>query len=110
VTILHAGVIPGDPKQAQQWQVQTTKRFGRAVLQLAVVAERDLLLCLTEEGVNLYSLPQLLLKGQAGRTCGATAFAWDDASSQLAAVNKRRWESIFLPRTVSQQRITMFMF
>lgn len=65
------------------------KKCGQTVLQLLTTG-RDMLFCLTNEGVNMYSLPQLLLKGQAPRTAGASRFAWDDVSCQLAVAMRRR--------------------
>lgn len=65
------------------------KKCGLTVLQLQT-SQRDVLFCLTNEGVNMYSLPQLLLKGQAPRTAGALRFAWSDDSNQLAVATRRR--------------------
>lgn len=49
------------------------KGFGtRSVRQLHVIRGRRLLLSLSDDGVNLHSLPETLLKGQADR-CGPSA-------------------------------------
>ena len=90
VTTLRQAVGAGDPQQASSWKIQSTKRLANSIVQLEVARERDLLLCLTDEGVNLYSLPQLQLKGQAATTSGASCFAWDDDASLLAVAVKRR--------------------
>lgn len=41
--------------------------------------------------MNAYVLPGLRLKGQAGRTRGASLFAWHGGSDTLAVAVKRRW-------------------
>ena len=43
-----------------------------------------------DDGLNAFSLPELRLKAQAGRTKGSSAFSWDDATSSLAVASKRR--------------------
>ena len=80
----------GNPAASMVWKPYTVKRLGQQILQLAVAPQRRLLFCLTEEGVSLYSLPQLLMKGQAARTKGATCFAWNEATNSLAVAIKRR--------------------
>lgn len=52
--------------------------------------DRELLFALTNEGVNMYSLPQLKLKGQAPRTAGTLCFSWDSSRNLLAVASKRR--------------------
>ncbi len=72
------------------WKPHSVKRLGQQIFQLTSSLDRSLLFCLTEEGVSLFSLPQLLMKGQAGGTKGATCFAWDDATNQLAVAVKKK--------------------
>ncbi|KAL4430543.1 hypothetical protein ABPG77_005783 [Micractinium sp. CCAP 211/92] len=76
----------------QQWAaVQALRGFGQGgVKQLVVAGERSMLLCLAEDGVNAFVLPSLRLKGQAGRTRGASMFAWHGGSDTLAVAVKRR--------------------
>ena len=90
LSILKETSDPGNPRGARQWKPHSVKRLGQRILQLAVSVQRSLLFCLTDEGVNLFNLPQLMLKGQAGRTRGATCFSWDDSTNQLAVALKRR--------------------
>ncbi|KAL4858204.1 Vacuolar sorting protein 39 [Chlorella vulgaris] len=71
--------------------VQSLRDFGSGqVKQLQVAVERSMLFCLADDGVNAYVLPSLRLKGQAGRTRGATLFAWHSASDVLAVATKRK--------------------
>ena len=91
LTVLKSAIEPGNPAGTLIWKPSTVKRLGQQILQLAVSVDRSLLFCLTEEGVNLLSLPQLMLKGQAGRTSGSSCFSWDDSTNQLAVAVKRRW-------------------
>lgn len=49
-----------------------------------------MLLCLGVDGVNAHRLPSLSLKAQADRTAGASKFAWDDGTSTLAVIVRRR--------------------
>lgn len=42
------------------------------------------LVAITDEGVTMFALPDLSLKGQAFRTKGTTAMAWQTASQTLA--------------------------
>ena len=72
------------------WKTLSIKRLGQQILKLAVSMDRSLLFCLTDEGVSLFSLPQLLMKGQAGRTRGSICFSWDDATNQLAVGVKKK--------------------
>ncbi|KAL4522617.1 hypothetical protein Ndes2526A_g01018 [Nannochloris sp. 'desiccata'] len=80
----------GNPGCPFVWKPHSVKRLGQQIFQLAVSLDRSLLFCLTEEGVSLFSLPQLLMKGQAGGTRGSTCFAWDDSTNQLAVAVKKR--------------------
>jgi hypothetical protein len=45
----------------------------------------------SDDGVNAFVLPGLRLKGQAGRTRGASLFAWHSGGDVLAVASKRRW-------------------
>ncbi|KXZ52313.1 hypothetical protein GPECTOR_10g945 [Gonium pectorale] len=58
----------------------------KAVLQMAAVrlAARPLLLVLTEAGVNLHTLPDMLLKFQPMGSRGASLFAWSEEAQLLA--------------------------
>jgi hypothetical protein len=81
----------GNPAASMVWKPHTVQRLGQQqILQLTVAPQRRLLFCLTEDGVSLFSLPQLRMKGQAARTKGATCFAWDEATNSLAVAIKRR--------------------
>lgn len=91
LTVLKGAADAGNPAASMVWKHHTVKRLGQQqILQLAVASERRLLFCLNEDGVSLFSLPQLQMKGQAARTKGATCFAWDDATNTLAVAIKRR--------------------
>lgn len=74
------------------WQVAKAHRSieRKAVLQMAAVAARPLLLSLTDEGVSLRTLPDMSLKCLALRTKGATAFAWQESRQQLAVAVRRK--------------------
>lgn len=83
---------PGGQKAHAQWVVTQSLRglaTGR-VKQLVVARERSMLLCLADDGVNAYVLPGMRLKGQAGRTRGASLFAWHGPTDTLAVAVKRR--------------------
>ena len=84
----------GNPSGSSIWKPHVVKRLGQHVVQLEVSPARNLLLALTDEGVGLFSLPQLLMKGLAERTKGATCFSWDDTSSCLAVGKGRRYALI----------------
>ena len=45
--------------------------------------------------MNAYVLPGMRLKGQAGRTRGASLFAWHGANDLLAVAVKRRWVGVW---------------
>ncbi|KAL4436979.1 hypothetical protein ABPG75_004118 [Micractinium tetrahymenae] len=85
-----------EAQQAQQQQpqwaaVQALRGFGKGgVKQLVVARERSMLLCLADDGVNAFVLAGMRLKGQAGRTRGASMFAWHGGSDTLAVAVKRR--------------------
>ncbi len=51
---------------------------------------REMLLTLTEDGVNLLTLPDMKLKFQPMGSRGATLFAWSEADQLLAVVVRRR--------------------
>lgn len=87
-----AGSSPGDSVPPTQWAVvQALRGFGSGrVAQLAVARGRGLLLCLSGDGVNAYTLPGLRLRGRAPRSTGAACFAWDEATEQLCVAVKRR--------------------
>lgn len=80
------------PPAPPRWAVaQALRGFGqRRVLQLLAAPTRSMLLCLADDGLNAHELPTLRLKGQATRTRGAGAFAWDDDAGLLAVAVKRR--------------------
>ena len=86
------GPSPGDSVPPTQWAVaQALRGFGSGrVAQLAVARGRGLLLCLSGDGVNAYTLPGLRLRGQAPRSAGAACFAWDEATERLCVAVKRR--------------------
>ena len=90
LSILKESANIGNPGCPFVWKPHSVKRLGQQIFQLAASLDRSLLFCLTEEGVSLFSLPQLLMKGQAGGTRGAACFAWDDTTSQLAVAVKKR--------------------
>lgn len=75
-----------------QWQVvQAHKAFGRKyVNQLQGIKQAALLLSLSEDGVNLHTIPQLNLTCQASRTRSASSFAWNEASSMLCVAVKKK--------------------
>ncbi len=64
----------------------------KAVLQMAAVrlAARPLLLVLTEAGVNLHTLPDMLLKFQPMGSRGASLFAWSEEAQLLAVAVRRK--------------------
>lgn len=62
----------------------------KAVLQMAAVSNRPLLLSLTDEGVSLHTLPDMSLKCLALRSKGGSAFAWHEERQLLAVAVKRR--------------------
>ena len=65
------------------WQVvQAHKAFGRK--------QATLLLSLSEDGVNLYTCPQLKLTCQASRTRSASQFAWSEERSMMCVCVKRK--------------------
>jgi hypothetical protein len=100
LTVFKAEAIAGDPNGLISWKKTVTKRLGQKVIQLLAAGPgRHLLFSLTNEGVNLHSLPQLLLKGQVTKTNGATCFTWNDSSSILAVAVRKRYALV-------QRRIT----
>lgn len=74
------------------WQVvQAHKAFGKKyITQLQAIKQSALLLSLSEDGVNLHTIPQLKLTCQASRTRSATSFAWNGASSMLCVAIKKK--------------------
>lgn len=90
-------LVLSDPGNQQpgsncQWQViQAHKAFGKkSVSQLLAIKQSALLLSLSEDGVNLHTIPQLNLTCQASRTRSATRFAWSESSSMLCVAVKRK--------------------
>lgn len=77
---------------ASQWQVvQAHKAFGRKFInQIQAIRQSSLLLSLSEDGVNLHTIPQLNLTCQANRTRSATRFAWNEAASMLGVAVKKK--------------------
>ncbi|GLI62985.1 hypothetical protein VaNZ11_005842 [Volvox africanus] len=76
------------------WQVVRGHRSleRKAVVQMAAVqlAKRPLLLTLTEDGVNLLTLPDMKLKFQPMGSRGASMFAWSEESQLLAVAVRRK--------------------
>lgn len=62
----------------------------KALLQMAAVSHRPMLLSLTEEGVSLHTLPDMSLKCLALRSKGGSAFAWQEDLKVLAVAVKRK--------------------
>ncbi|GIL77647.1 hypothetical protein Vretifemale_7143 [Volvox reticuliferus] len=64
----------------------------KAVVQMAAVqlAKRPLLLTLTEDGVNLLTLPDMKLKFQPMGSRGASMFAWSEENQLLAVAVRRK--------------------
>eukprot|EP00882_Tetradesmus_deserticola_P020833 GHRQ01022517.1.p1 GENE.GHRQ01022517.1~~GHRQ01022517.1.p1 ORF type:complete len:242 (+),score=84.23 GHRQ01022517.1:280-1005(+) len=75
------------------WQVtRVQKNFGkRGIQQLQALEDQQYLLSLSDDGVQLHSLPELQLVSTASRTArGATAFAWDDARQLLVTAVRKK--------------------
>ena len=67
------------------------KAFGRKyVSQLQAIRQATLLLSLSEDGVNLFTIPQLKLTCQASRTRYASRFAWSEDKAMLCVAVKRK--------------------
>ena len=81
-----------DSNPSTSWQVaQAHKTFGKKyVSQLLAIKQSTLLLSLSEDGVNLYTVPQLKLTCQANRTGSASRFAWSEDLSLLCVAVKRK--------------------
>lgn len=75
--------------KTQQASTQAGRRSD-LLLQISVWKWKKVLCCLTEEGINFFSLPKLQLKAQAQRTGGATYFALNEKSNSLAVLVKKR--------------------
>ncbi|PNH02814.1 Vam6/Vps39-like protein, partial [Tetrabaena socialis] len=76
------------------WQILKAHRSleRKAVIQMAAVrlAAKPLLLALSEDGVNLHTLPDMQLKFQPMGSRGASMFAWSEDASTLAVAVRRR--------------------
>lgn len=90
VVLTNAG--PQQTGSDSQWQVvQAHKAFGRKYIhQIQAIKQASLLLSLSEDGVNLHTIPQLNLTCQASRTRAATRFAWSESSSMLCVAVKKK--------------------
>ena len=77
---------------SSSWQVvKAHKAFGRKyVSQLQAIRQATLLLSLSEDGVNLFTVPQLKLTCQASRTRYASRFAWNEDKAMLCVAVKRK--------------------
>lgn len=77
---------------SSSWQVvKAHKTFGRKyVSQLQTIKQSTLLLSLSEDGVNLLTIPQLKLTCQANRTRYASRFAWSEDKAMLCVAVKRK--------------------
>ena len=77
---------------SSSWQVvKAHKAFGRKyVSQLQAIRQATLLLTLSEDGVNLFTVPQLKLTCQASRTRYASRFAWNEDKAMLCVAIKRK--------------------
>lgn len=74
-----------EPLQVPQRAVRLSKEpVQHMVKACAQHSSVERLVAITDEGVTMYALPDLSLKGQAFRTKGATAMAWQSASQTLA--------------------------
>ena len=67
-------------------KVQTRK----PVNQIGVLEDKQLMLCLTDATVCVYSLPQFELQGQLTRSKGCNLFEWDERRGMLCIATKRR--------------------
>jgi hypothetical protein len=87
-----SSISMGEETGGSRWVAkQTLREFAeKRILQLCLAPLHQMLLCLDEEGVNAYTIPHLTLKGQAARTRGAAAFAWNDSARLLCVAVKRR--------------------
>eukprot|EP00879_Flechtneria_rotunda_P024756 GHRR01026263.1.p2 GENE.GHRR01026263.1~~GHRR01026263.1.p2 ORF type:complete len:170 (+),score=65.75 GHRR01026263.1:82-591(+) len=74
------------------WQVtKVQKNFGkRGTAQLQALQDQPYLLSLSDEGVQLHSLPELQLVSAASRTGRAAAFSWDEGRQLLATAIKKK--------------------
>lgn len=89
--IFQANLDHGSPKRKLVWKpFSSPYRAGKRVIQMEAVRDREVIFVLTEEGVNMYSIPNLKLKCQAPRTAGAFCFCWDPNRSLLIVASKKR--------------------
>ncbi|GAX76818.1 hypothetical protein CEUSTIGMA_g4264.t1 [Chlamydomonas eustigma] len=82
-----------DDKAKPVWQVVKAHRSvdKRPLKQIEpLIGAKSMLLGLSEEGINLYALPTMLLKFQALGTRGASCFAWNQSCNLLAVAVRRR--------------------
>lgn len=79
-----SGSVPSTPTAAA-----AAAASSGATGQQATQTQRHLLLSLTEDGVNVRSLPDAMLRFQAQRTRGATCMAWNEGLGVLAVYVKR---------------------
>lgn len=80
---------PGDGNSS--WQVvQTHKPAGRKyVSQLQAIKQSTMLLSLCEDGVYLYTVPQLSIRCRASSTRSASRFAWNEDKSLMCVAVKQ---------------------
>ncbi|KAF6257282.1 hypothetical protein COO60DRAFT_26268 [Scenedesmus sp. NREL 46B-D3] len=83
----------GPGRVLSSWQVtRVQKSFGkRGVQQLQALENQPYLLSLSDDGVQLHSLPELQLLSAASRTArGAAAFAWDEGRQLLVTAVRKK--------------------
>ena len=85
-------LLAADSTPTSSWQVvKAHKAFGhKYVSQLQAIRQATLLLSLSEDGVNLFTVPQLKLTCQASRTRYASRFAWSEDKAMLCVAIKRK--------------------
>jgi hypothetical protein len=62
----------------------------KPVTQIKVLEDKQLMLCLTDAAVCVYSLPHFELQGQLTRSKGCNLFDWDESRGMLCVATKRR--------------------
>ncbi|GBF95524.1 hypothetical protein Rsub_07874 [Raphidocelis subcapitata] len=92
----------GEQRRRPPWQVTRAEKgfCKKAILQLEVVAAAAgaeggggggaALLCLTDDGLSLHSLPELRPLAAAPRSARATAFAWNPGRREAAVAARKK--------------------
>lgn len=101
----------GSVPTVSSWQVTRAQKgfTKRGAQQLQALESQPFLLSLSDDGVQLHSLPECIQVSAASRTARSAAFAWDEGRQLLATAGRKKVMTHRLDRTAhSLQEMTEY--